>query len=180
VVRDFQVRLQSNEAIIPMVTDWKIEEGKWVWYYDLKDRWLTPMGPSNVEPPKKNADGTIDIPKNFSEEIIAARAKALLQQTVIDKHVVNLDAGKPSSERVMFTNTAQGPVDLSLAGIPEIPGFQAKLDKQEVPSGGTAYVTFSYDSKDDTPHSPFFIRLVTEPFNQVYSIQVTLGKPSEQ
>jgi len=180
VVRDWQVRMQNNEAIIPMATDWKIEDGKWVWFYDLKDRWLTPMGPSNVEAPKRNADGTIDLPKNFSDEVIAARARALLQQSGIDKRMVNLDAGKPSSERVIFTNSAQGPVGLSLAGVPQIPGFKAELDKQDVASGGTANLTLSYDSKDTTPQAPFMIQVVTEPFNQAFNIQVVLGKQPEQ
>src|SRR5258706_12985322 len=145
VVREWQVRMQSNETIIPMVTDWKIEDGKWVWYYDLKDRWLTPMGPSNIEPPKRNADGSVELPKNFSQEVIAARAQTLLQQTGVDKRVVSLDAGKPSLDRVMFTNAAQGSVGLSLAGIPEIPGFSVKLDEEEVPASTTAYLTLSYD-----------------------------------
>src|SRR5258708_273226 len=103
VVRDWEVRMQKNEAIIPMVTDWKIEDGKWVWFYDLKGRWLTPMGPSNIEAPKRNADGTIELPKNFSQEVIAARARALLEQSGIDKRFVILEVEKSSSDRVIFT-----------------------------------------------------------------------------
>ncbi len=178
VVRDWQVRMQSNEAIIPMVTDWIIEDGKWVWTFDIKDRWLTPMGPSSIEPPKRNSDGTVELPKNFSQEVIAARARALLEQSGVDKRVVSLEAGKPSSDRVMFTNAAQGPVELSLAGIPEIPGFTAKLDKEELPTGAIAFLTLSYDSEES--HPPFVMQLVTQPFNQGYSIQVILGKQPEK
>lgn len=177
VVRDWQIRMQSAETIIPMVTDWKIEEGKWVWYYDLKDRWLTPMGPSNIEPPKRNADGTVDVPKNLSAEIIAARARAILQTAGLDKGEIRLDAHAPS-DRAIFTNSAQGPVGLSLDGVPEIQGFSARLDKNEVPLGGTAGVTISYAS--DTPREPFNIRLVTEPFNQIFNLRVVLGKQPDR
>jgi len=179
VVRDWQMRLQTNEAIIPMITDWKIEDGKWVWYYDLKERWLTPMGPSNVEPPKQNPDGSIELPKSLSAEIVAARANAILQQSAVDKSVVRLDGGKPGSDRVTFTNSAQGSVGISLSGVPEIPGLTVKLERDQVPSGGTAYVTIAYDAEDSTAHA-FTLQLVTEPFNQAYSIRVTLGNQAEQ
>ena len=179
VVRDWQLRLQTNEAVIPMNTDWRIEDGKWVWYFDLKERWLTPMGPSNVEPPKRNADGSIELPKNLSQEIVAARARAILQESGVDKPVVRLDGGKPSSDRVKFTNAAQGPVGISLTGVPEIPGLKVKLDGEQIASGGTAYVTIAYDSEDATPHA-FTFQLVTEPFNQAYNIRVTLGNQPEQ
>jgi hypothetical protein len=177
VVRDWQIRMQTNEAIIPMVTDWKIENGKWVWYYDIKERWLTPMGPSNIEPPKQNADGTIDLPKNLSQEIIAARARAILGQSAIDKSEVRLDS-QGATGQVTFTNSMQGPVEVSLVGVPQIPGFSAKLDRTEVPAGDRAVVSLSYDS--NASHAPFTIQLMTQPFNQAYGIRVMLGKPEDK
>lgn len=173
VVRDWQIRLQNNEVILPMTTTWKIEAGKWVWYHDPTGAWLTPMGQSNVEAIRKNADGTPNLPKSFNPEVIASAAKAILQQSSIDKNEIVLSADKPSTERVTFTNAVQGSIKLFLTGIPELPGFQAKLEKDVAGAGERVAVLISYDPTEKPAElQPFTLRLQTEPLNQLFTVQV--------
>jgi hypothetical protein len=43
-----------------MTTTWKLENGKWVWSNEAPPgSWVTPMGSSDVQMLKKNADGSI-------------------------------------------------------------------------------------------------------------------------
>ena len=59
VTRDWDIRMQQHEVVIPMVTTWKVQKGQWFWYWDANGTWLTHMGPSKIEPLSKNPDGTI-------------------------------------------------------------------------------------------------------------------------
>lgn len=173
VKRDWQIRMQTSEVVVPMVTTWKIENGKWVWYHDLKGAWLTPMGPSNVEPPKRNADGTIEIPKNLNADVIAAAARSILSGSSIDKNQVRLNVEKASSDKVIFTNGAQGAIRVSLGPMRQIPGFTAALDKYDVSGGEKIGLTLSYDPPENAEKpEPVVVRILTEPLNQAYEISV--------
>jgi hypothetical protein len=180
VVRDWQIRLEVNEVIVPMVTTWKIEDGKWVWYHDRSAAWLTPMGPSTVQPPTRNPDGSVNLPKDFSAELINQAARTILSQSGISKGEVNLSATGTSEDKVTFNNGAPGAVRLSLAGVPELPGFRVELDKTEVLANGQAQVTIRYQAPADAPPAQsFMIRVVSEPFNQVFPIRVNFEKPAQ-
>ena len=54
---------------VPSTTTWKIENGKWVWYKDAKDRAVTPVGPccrpSGGRRPPQSTDDAAGLPKNF-------------------------------------------------------------------------------------------------------------------
>ena len=177
----WQIRLQEHEAVTSMVTSWKIENGKWVWYRDPTKIRLTPMGDSNIEPPKKNSDGTVNIPKNLNDDLLASVTRSILAQSAIDKHEVVLLAEGTSADRVMFSNGAQGVVVLELAGVPEIPGFQARLEKTEVAAGQQTQLMLYYQAPAGSePQAPFTLEIRTQPFNQVYPVKVYLGKPKEQ
>src|SRR5262249_43377091 len=126
VTRDWTVRTETNVVVVPMITTWKIEKDKWVWYHDTKGEWITPMGPSNVTL-SKNPDGSVNLPKNLGAEVIAAAANAILTRSGLDKGVVVIDPTKISQDQVVFTNAVQGSVQISLAGVPDIPGLQIKI-----------------------------------------------------
>jgi hypothetical protein len=178
VKRDWQIRLQNNEVVVPMVTTWKIEKDKWVWYHDTKGAWLTPMGPSNIQPPTKNADGTVTLPKNISADAVAAAAKTILSQSSLSKSEVFLDPGKASEDQVTFTNGVQGSVRLSLEGIPDVPGFTAKLDRTEIGGGDQVRLSLAYKPpRDAAAPEPFILQVVTEPLNQAYPVKVNFRKP---
>lgn len=164
---------------IPMTTTWKIEKGMWVWTHDLKaDAWLTPMGPSNVELIRRNADGTVSgIPQQITPQSAAAAAQKILQQTGVNKTVVSLAADKPSSDKVVFHNSAQGSIHLELS-VTSFPGFTAKLDKTDLNFGEDAVIQVSYNPPTEGLGSQKalpVIRLSVTPFNQIHEIRVQIG-----
>ena len=179
VKRDWQIRMQEHEVVVPMVTNWRIEKGQWVWYWDVKDAWLTPMGESKIEPPARNADGTIKLPPNFSPEVIAAAAKSILGQSSVDKSEVSLDSSKASEAVVYFTNGVQGTIRAALVGVPQVPGLTATLESNDVASGQKVAVKIRFEPAAEAPvPEAFTMQVVTEPVNQGYPIRVKFSAPT--
>ncbi len=149
VTRNWQIRLQDNIVTLPMVTTWKIEHGKWVWYHD-KDRpeWLTMMGPSDLKLIKPNKDGSVTLPK-LNDETVMAAAQNILQQgpTTADKLVLRFQSDKAGSDKVPFKNGAPGQVQLELTPMDPVPGLTLKLDRTDVAAGGTGKICWWITSR---------------------------------
>ena len=161
---------------------WKIENGKWVWYNDLKDSAVSPFVPvpspssANASPaaadPRTNGPGDVGLPKDFDPKTIAAAAQDILQQVGVDRKEVTLATNRPSDDKVVFHNGMTGSVQLELSG-PEIPGFTAKVEQSNVRPGGDAAVVFHYEPNDPAARrDPITVQLVVQPLNQPFAIQV--------
>jgi hypothetical protein len=168
--------MQDQIVDSPMATDWKIENGKWAFYEDVHPNgWLTPMGPSAD---LRKPDSGPAIPPKLDQNTLAAEAARLLIQTKVDKDRVNLSSVKRGSEKVVFHNGAQGPVNVSLVGLPNVlAGFTAKLDKQIVNGGEDAIVEISYDPPAglENPPRSFTIAVDVTPFNKQYPVEINFG-----
>jgi hypothetical protein len=167
--------MQDTTLDSPMATDWKIENGKWVFYHQIQPNgWVTPMGPSASF---RKPDGTTTIPEKLDDATLNAEAARLLHQTSVDKDRVDLAPDKPTSARVIFHNGAPGAVNISVVGLPNVlPGFTAKLDKQSVNSGQDAILEVSYapPAGQDAPRS-FTIAVDVAPFGQQFPVEVNFG-----
>ena len=166
--------MQLQQILIPSTgpTNWKIEKGKWVWYFDPSKDLGTPMGPADLNVTKPNPDGTITVPKKLTPDLVGAAAQRILQQpqSGVNKSEVTLAADMESSEQVVFHNSAQGPVQVHLDVSPEVAGLHAELDKTSVNAGENAVVKLRYEPGDKPPASSVTVRLVVAPFNQVFAI----------
>ncbi|MBV8846584.1 MAG: hypothetical protein JO307_27580 [Bryobacterales bacterium] len=169
---------KPEEVDVEMPMTWKLEKGKWVWTHERTNSdWLTPMGPSNIDLVKRNADGTVTgVPHNITQDMVDAAAKKILQQTGVDKSTVTLAAGKPSSDKVVFHNGAQGSIHLEVQ-YPQVPGLDVKLDKVDLNFGEDAVVQVSYEppSSDSAAPQPAAIQLTVVPFNQPFSIGINFA-----
>jgi len=171
--------LQDTAVETPMATTWKIENGKWVFYKGPppENGWVTPMGPSQGF---RKPDGAVAIPKKLDDATINAEAERLLHQTTVDRNQVTIVTDKPSSEKVVFHNGAEGYVSITV-GVPNVlpPGFSAKLDKQEVGAGQDAILEIRYDPVADKPAPVGFLSIAVDvaPFNQRYPIQINFSAP---
>ncbi|MEO8098124.1 MAG: hypothetical protein ABI811_10515 [Acidobacteriota bacterium] len=184
--REMSVQTDVMVVTVPMVMTWKVENGKWAWYHDPTLVWTTPMGPSAAAAKPLqllNADGTPNLPKNFdSPSVLLAQAQAIMQQSKVDKSTVTLVQGKASQEQVAFQN-GYGEVNLELAGVPTIPGLRVSLEKTSLKRGENGIVQFTYDPparKDtDSPYEnqQLRLRLVVQPFNQAFAINLNLQRP---
>ena len=172
-VRTWQPRPDFPPTLVttPMPTRWKIENGKWVWYYNPNDEWLTPMGPSD-----RSAIATpvpAPIPR-FDPSQIGNAARAIMQQSSIDKNVVTLAPDKPSSEQVVFHNGQPGQVKLVLQPLPAIAGFSAVFEKSDLNANENTVLKIHYEPGDKQPAPPaeVDIRFYIVPLNQPFGVKV--------
>jgi hypothetical protein len=179
VVRDWEIRMQHNQVTIPMVTTWKIEHGKWVWYHDKQNEWLTPMGPSDYKAITRNSDGTLTVPKINQDSVLAA-AKHILDSgsktNGVDKLDINFDEGRTTDE-VHFRNGAEGAVQLEMTPMDPVPGLTFAFDKMNVNAGETVKLSFKYEPQEKAPPQEVLVRFTVIPFNVTYIVTVHFPSP---
>lgn len=182
-------RMLASQKIVadwPQNTHWKIENGKWCWYYDPSDFPVTPMGGKNP-PSASAADPRINamIPKDGSPEAVRKAGQALLSQQAmgLDKSLVTFAVDQASSAQLVFTNGADNEIQIALDG-PVVRGLKAKLDKIMVPGHGTAVLSLDYDPSDKSgprdvwePKGNIVFRIFAEPFDRMFPITVQFIGP---
>jgi hypothetical protein len=164
-------------------TTWKIENGKWVWYNDVKPGTLMDPGrtslPSATPGNNTGNGGNGGLP---DANAIAAAAQSIMQQVGVDKKQVTLAVNKVSEDKVIFHNGMPGSVHLELSGS-DIPGFSAKLEQDNARAGGDVPVVFRYEPGNSAaPRDPITVQLVVQPLNQAFMIQVnfSVAGPAKQ
>jgi hypothetical protein len=171
ITRDWEIRLQNNVVTLPMVTTWKVEHGKWVWYHDKQGQWLTPMGPSDYKAITKNADGTLNMPK-INQDTVAEAARSIMNSNGVDKLDVRFESGKPGTDQISFHNGAMGEVQLELTPMDPVPGLTYKFDKLNVGAHGTATLSFEYQPQEKAPPKEVPVHFTVIPFNVTYIVTV--------
>jgi hypothetical protein len=158
----------------PMDTHWKIEDGKWCWTYDPGDTACTPMGGKCSDPGPEGAKTRVAVPKDMSPESIIKKSPM-----GVDKAEVTLHTDQPGSVQVVFTNGADGGVEIGLDG-PVVRGLKATLDKTSVPGHGIAVMTLQFDPADKSgppdvwePKGKIPYRIVVSPFNRTFPVFLT-------
>lgn len=189
--QNWEVQQFTTVATTPVTVTWKIEDGKWMWYLDLQalQRSVTPMGLSTPPPergklaaePLTNADGTLNIPKDFADpDRVVAQGQAILGLSGIDKDTIVFESGKAQEAEIKFHNGLGGPVALALYEKPQIPGLTITLSKADVGPREDAVVRFVYNPTEPAPANllrQFTPRLELMPFNQEFPIKFTLVAP---
>ena len=166
---------------LPSTTTWKIENGKWVWYNEAKAVGM-PIGPVSAAPaaaatPAANNNGGADLPKDFSDQSLAAAARSILQQVSVDKKAITLAADKTSEDQVVFHNGMPGSVQLELS-TPDIPGFTVKLEQSIARGSADVPVVFRYVPGDAaSPKDPINVQILVQPLNQAFVIRVNFAAP---
>ncbi len=181
-----QVEQFSTVATTPVISNWKLEDGKWVLFLDVQtmNRHATPMGESSQPPgklvaqPLVNADGTLNIPADFAEPArVAAQGAVILNQAGLDKEAVTLNMQEAGEEQVTFHNGFNGSVSLQLTGDPHVLGLKIALDKPNLNGAEDAHLRISWDPASGTPSAlgaEYTVRLNLIPFNQEYAVKITL------
>lgn len=183
----WEVQGLSTMATTPVVTTWKLENGKWVWFLDQQGqvRAATPMGASAPPPAADkllsltNPDGTLNLPKDFAApERVAAQAMAILNQGGLDKSSVTFTAGTAAQEQLLFKNGYGGQVTVALRDVPKIPGLTVTLSKSDLQAREDATVRFVYAPEGPAPVEvqgrKYSLRLSLIPFNQEFPITFML------
>jgi hypothetical protein len=174
---NWNIQLKENVSVVPMITTWKIEDGKWFWYHEVKTgAALTPMGASSITPGLNDKSSKAGIPEHIDPAAVASAAQGIMgqvgKQVSLDKLNVSLASGK---DTVVVHNGTPGYIKLTWATLPDIPGLSAEWDKLTLGPNEDSHVRFTYVPKDSEPRKPFQIRVLTEPSNQVLAVTVNLG-----
>jgi len=183
VIGKMERMLASQKMIAdwPQDTHWKLENGKWCWYYNPADFAVTPMGGKN--PPAVTAAeqrAAAMVPKDGSPEAVRKAGLAVLDQQVmgLDKSQVTFSVDQASSVQLVFTNGADNEIQVALDG-PAVRGLKSKLDKMMVPGHGTAVLSLDYNPADKTggkdvwePKGNIVFRIFASPFDRIFPINV--------
>lgn len=174
--RKFRPSPQFPETIIdqPMVTDWKIENGLWVWYVRKTLDCPTPMSCDSSGKPRPHAEvQTPDAPKlpDISAGAMKKEEEQIKKLSKVDKPMVAMSSGAATTEKVIFHNGQPGYVRVSLDPGPKIEGFSAKLEKANVGANEDATVTLHYEPGKVPPPLGVTLKLVVEPLGQTFRLR---------
>ncbi len=157
----------------PLTTLWKLENGQWWWYVDPNAGRNTPFGPMHAGQGESS-------PAPFPFRIPASPDEALsvLGKVTVDKAEVRLSSYEPASAEITVTNRMPGQVQLRLE-YNGFPGFEAKLDREELKANETAKLLLKVEPRDKAPKPTLTVNLRVEPLSRVIPIQVTFAVPPE-
>jgi hypothetical protein len=142
---------------MPFPSFWKMDNGKWCFYYFVDSEHMTPFGKQKAPTPGA---------KNGALDFKPADLSTISQGVKPDKRAVKLG---DAEERVELTNTLPGSVTLSLSE-KEYAGIEAKLDKTELKAGETATLTIKPRSAVGRPRT--MVGVIVQPSNQLIQVEV--------
>lgn len=146
---------------VPIGGTWKLVDGQWYWYVDPESVRMTPMGKS-VAPTNPSSGAPSAAPVIPT----ADQMKSIFTMVKADKEVVTLKVG--DSEQVTITNTAPGPMSISLLG--SLHGVDVKLDHMDLKAGEKSVL--SLRARDGA--KPGTLSIQVEQTNQVIPIRVNI------
>jgi hypothetical protein len=178
-----KIRLSAEfpETVVvqPMRLNWKIENGKWVWYVKPTIDCPTPMscdpkGKPWVQQQTEAANNAIPLPK-LDQKTMDDQAKKILTASQIDKPNVAMTAGVASTEKVVFHNGAPGAVKVYVQA-PSVEGFTATIEKNDVGANQDVGITLHWEPGKAKPPLGLIVTVDVEPFGQVFPITVKFAQ----
>ena len=146
----------------PVVSNWKVEKGKWAYYID-HSALPTPFG--TIKP--GGGDGK---PTPFETQLKAPPVAALLEAVKIDRSSVVLKAGAPP-ETVTISNTLPGGVDLEVRSDP-LAGLSSELEKKHLDAGEKTSLRLQATGEGNQKGA---VHLLVSPTSAQLDIQVTIN-----
>jgi hypothetical protein len=171
ITRMWRIHVEEEKVVVPMVTAWKIEDGKWVWYYDEKSkRRFLSMGESDPEAIRKMPP--VGQMPDLSPEAMQKSADKILTQSKVDRTEVTFAVDKKSVEMVTFHNGFPGAVMLTAYIVRPVPGFTAELKKASLGKGEDAVLVLHYTPTAEAAKGTTQVDLRLQPFDEVFSVAV--------
>ena len=152
---------------IPVPSTWKIVDGQWYWYVDPDTLRETPFGKIAAAPTGTAANSPEAASRPAVKVPTLADMNFIFTQVKADKQQVNVKPGE--SQEVTFSNTAPGPMNITLVG--KIPGISFQLDRTEMKAGEKAVLTVR--ATDEAKAGTISVQV--EQTNQVIPIQVNIS-----
>lgn len=148
----------------PAVTDWKLENGEWVWYIDKQAASHSPFGQWK----EVVADGKPAGNPALPSAVPVPDLGALSAQVKVDRTSVILSATSPE-QIATISNGLPGDIDLTVNADPSA-GISASLDKSHLAAGGQALLTIRKTGSLGTKGS---VHVQVSPLDTQLDIQVS-------
>jgi len=159
----FMLGFQDKVFDVPFASNWKIENGKWMWYVSEEQRRASPMGPMTPGPPVTTAQSD---PSTHALPAIPGSADFLYSMVKIEKGNVELKRGE--SAQLSISNTSPGVVYLQIEG--KVQGVEATLDNSNPKQNEKAVL--SLKAGDDAQSGT--LQIVVNPIRQTIPIHLTV------
>jgi hypothetical protein len=162
----------SLVAKVPTPSNWRIENGLWMYYLDPETMYPSPFGGNfKAGPMPPGQPGAA--PAGPPIPSIESMTKAAMEAVKLDKNEVTLKVGDEAE--IKINNTAPGPMKLALPQNPY--GVEYKLDKDTVDAGGT--VVLHLRAGETAASSSVYLEV--EQTGQRLPIQITINRdPAKQ
>ena len=162
IEEEFKNRIGEFVTKIPMTTTWRIDNGQWVYYIDMKVRGTkaTPFGAMKAGP------GDVGVETGLAG--LAGRPR-ILAAVSLDKNEVRLG----TSAEVVITNGLPGAIHLTLE-IDKFEGLSGALDRSEVSPNDKSKVLFEYSGSPSGRKEPLQARIIVQETQQVIPVNIIL------
>jgi hypothetical protein len=154
---------QPMDFDAPATTLWKIEDGKWVWYFDIAAAVQTPFG-------KLGPGAAAAIPSALNTTGKAPDLATLRSSVKIDRNSVQLTPDGPV-ETVAVSNELPGGVDLELRS-DRVSGLSAQLGKKHLEAGEKTVIYFRAATGSE---GAGIVRLMVSPIAAQLDIRVKVN-----
>ncbi len=155
----------------PLASRWRLEDGKWVLYFDTVAGKPTPFGPMKAGPNQT---------KGLSPEEMIKNPEVIFNQIKVEKDQVLLKSYAKSEDSIRVVNGMPGGISVLFVPDQVIPGFTYKVEQQDIGSGQETKVRFQYDPGKDLAAKPTITgRIRIEPFSKSYGVVIRFDVPEE-
>jgi hypothetical protein len=167
---------RTFDVDLPLADTWKIEDGKWVWYFQaaVDGVMQTPFGTVKMSGTPGDG-GQFKPPVDLSPEAVEAAAKKMMSApSSVNKQSVTFVKGMPASEEIVFHNGAPGVVNLVVEKLYASEAIDVESKEILVKADEDVKVKVTYTPGKD-PETNTSVRLRVEPFGRTYVIPVSIA-----
>jgi hypothetical protein len=164
-----QLRGQSIPASAPMATHWKIDDGKWCYYFDPAMGRPSPAGLMKPGPGSRSGTSMADMLRD---------PNIILNQVKVSKERFLVNSWEKSADTLTVTNGMPGSVTISFQ-TESIPGLTYRVEKQELAAGESSRIEVIYDPKDSSAKPTLRATLKIDPLGKIITIPVIFDVPEE-
>jgi len=163
------MRGQSIPTNAPMATTWKVEDGKWCYYYDPAMGRPSPAGLMKAGPGSRTGMSVGDMLKD---------PNIILNQVKVNKEKFLVNSWEKSADTIIVTNGMPGSVTLSFQ-TESIAGLTYRLEKTELSAGESGLIEVIYDPMDATAKPTLRAILKIDPLGRTLSIPIVFDIPED-
>ncbi len=169
VQTSIQMRGQLIPANAPMATNWKMEEGKWCYYFDPM---LGRPSPAGMMKPGPGRGSGMSVGEMMKDPNI------ILNQVKVSKEKFLVNSWEKSADTVIVTNGMPGSVTLSFQ-TESIAGLSYRLEKTELAAGESATLEVVYDPADTSAKPTLRSTLKIDPIGRTLVLPIVFDIPEE-